>query len=142
MDALSCVTSKLNAEAVKSILDRVTVGTAGRANAHDLMVAEANKRIHKQVKEAAVQVWASHVHVNLHVTDWVVAQQEDLILIIVMEWISSHKLQDLKHLLGHHTTMEEGMVILRERKKIILHQGALYHHHTLAREFWSIVTTS
>ena len=51
-----------------------------------------------------------------------------------MELISSYKVQDLKHILGDHTMMEEGMAILRERKKFTLHQGALYHCHTLARE--------
>ena len=30
--------------------------------------------------------------------------------------------------------MEEGMAILREQKKFMLHQGALYHCHTPARE--------
>ena len=74
------------------------------------MVAEANKRIHKQVKETAVQACNG------------------------LGRISSHKVQDLKHLLGDHTMMEEGMAILRERKKFTLHQVALYHHHTLARE--------
>ena len=29
---------------------------------------------------------------------------------------------------------EEGMAILRERKKFTLHQGTLYHHHTPVRE--------
>ena len=43
-DALSHVASKLNAETVKSILDGVTIGTAGRADAHDPMVAEADKK--------------------------------------------------------------------------------------------------
>ena len=99
-DALNCVTSKLNAEAVKSILDGVTMGTAGRADAHDLMVAEADKRMHKEVEETAVQAHATQMHVNLHVMDWVAAQQEDPILKIVMEWISSHKEQDLQHLWG------------------------------------------
>ena len=70
-DALSHVASKLNVEAVKSILDGVTVGTAARANVHDLMVVEANKRIHKQVEEIAVHVQAAHTHANLHVMDWV-----------------------------------------------------------------------
>ena len=51
-----------------------------------------------------------------------------------MEWISSHKVQYLKHLLGDHDAMEEGMTILREWKKFTLHQGALYHCHTPARE--------
>ena len=133
-DALSHVASKLNAEAVKSILDGVTIGITGMANAHHLTVAEADKRIHKQVEEAAVQAWATHTCVNLHVTDWVAAQQEDPILKIVMEQISSHKVQDLKHLLGEHAMTEEDMAILRERKKFMLHQVALYHHHTLAGE--------
>ena len=61
-------------------------------------------------------------------------QQEDPILKTVFEWISSNKVQDLRHLLGDHTAMEEGMSILRERKKFMLHQGALYHCHTPARE--------
>ena len=59
--------------------------------------------------------------VHLHVMDWIAAQQEDPILKIVMGWISSHKVQDLKHLLGDHTTTEEGMAICRERKKFTLH---------------------
>ena len=46
-DALSHVTSKLDAEVVKSILDGVTIGTIGRADTHDLAVAEANERILK-----------------------------------------------------------------------------------------------
>ena len=61
VDALSHVTSKLNTETVKSILDGVTVGTAGRADAHDPMVAEANKGIHQQVKETAAQTQATHM---------------------------------------------------------------------------------
>ena len=41
-DVLSQVASKLNAGAVKSILDGVTIGISGQADAHDLMVAEAD----------------------------------------------------------------------------------------------------
>ena len=51
VDALSHVMSKLDAEVVKFILDGVTVGTIGRADAHDPMVTEADERIHKSVKE-------------------------------------------------------------------------------------------
>ena len=46
-NGLSHVTSKLDKEVVKSILDGVTVWTIGRADAHDVAVAEANERIHK-----------------------------------------------------------------------------------------------
>ena len=110
------------------------MGTIGRAEAHHPVVGEANEKIHKQVGETAVQVRATHKSANLHVMDWVAAQQEDPILKIVMEWISIHKLQDMKHLLGDHTTTEEGMAILREWKKFTLHQGSFYHCHTPARE--------
>ena len=59
-DTLIYVTSKLNTETVKSILDGVAIGTAGRTDAHDLMVAEADEGIHKHVKETAVQALATH----------------------------------------------------------------------------------
>ena len=142
-DALSHITSRLNAETKTSILDRVTIGTAGRADAHVPMVAETDEKIHKQVEETAVQVWATHMHVNLYVMNWVAAQQKDPILNIVIEWTSSHEVQGVKHLLGDHTVIEEGMVILRERKKFTLNQGVLYHCHTLAGELeealWFVV---
>ena len=50
----------------------------------------------------------------------------------MIEWISNHKLQDLKHLLGDRVNMDEGKAILQEQKKLTLYQGALYHCHTLA----------
>ena len=119
---------------MQSILGVVTIGTIGGADAHDPAVAEADGKIHKQVEETAAQVRAAQTHVNLYVTDWVSAQQEDPILNIVMEWISAHKVKDLKHLFGDQATTEEGMAFLRGWKKVTLHQGALYHCHTLAGE--------
>ena len=48
-DALSQITSKLDVETMKSITDRVTVGTIGRVDAHNPVVTEADEEIHKQV---------------------------------------------------------------------------------------------
>ena len=56
-----------------------------------------------------------------------------------MDWIPTHKVQDLKHLLQDHATTEEGMTILREWKKFTLHQGALYHCHNLVRELREVM---
>ena len=64
------------------------MGTAGRADAHDLVVAEADEEIHKQVWETAVQARAAHLCVNLHVTDWVATQWDYPILKTMIEWIS------------------------------------------------------
>ena len=60
---------------MKSILDEVTVGTIGRADAHNPAVAEADEEIHKQVWETAIQARVTHACVNLHVTDWVATQE-------------------------------------------------------------------
>ena len=100
-DALSQVTSKLNAETVKSILDGVTMGTTKRADVHDPLDTKADEEIHKPVQETAILAQAAHI--GLHVTDWVTTQQEDPILKAAIEWISGQKVQDLKYLPGDNT---------------------------------------
>ena len=111
-DALSQVISKLDAETMKSILGRVTMGTIGRVDAHDQVVAEADEELHKLVWETAVQTRATHTHVNLHVTDYVATQQEDPIPKTAIMWISNQKVQDLKHLLGDDANTGEEKAIL------------------------------
>ena len=63
-----------------SILDRVTIESTGRADAHDPVVGETDEEIHKQVQVAAIQARATQMHVTLHVSDWVAAQWEDPVL--------------------------------------------------------------
>ena len=130
MDALSQVTLKLDAGTMKSTLDGVTMGMTERADAHNPVVTKADEEIHKQVKETVILTRATQVHVNLHVTDWVTAQQEDPIFKTMIKWISNCKVWDLKHLLGDDANTEEGKTILQEGKKLMLYQGVLYHHHT------------
>ena len=111
-DALVQVTSRLVAETMMSNLDGVTVGSTGRSDVHDTVVAETDKEIHKQVQEVAIQARATHAHVNLYVTDWVAAQWEDPVLKAAIDWIPNWNIQDLKHLLGDYTNTEEGMAVL------------------------------
>ena len=121
-------------ETVKSILDGVTMGLMGRADAHNPVVAETDQEIHKQVQEVAILARVAHTHVNLYVTDWMVPQREDPVLKAMIDWIPNQKVHDLKHLLGNDANTEEGMAILQEQKKLMLYWGALYHCHTLASE--------
>ena len=108
-DALSQVTSRLDVETVKSILNGVTVGLTGRTDAYDPVVAETAEEIPKQVWTADVQARATHTHVNLHVTDWVAYHWEDPILKTMIDWVSNQKVQNLKHPLGDDAHIEEGM---------------------------------
>ena len=84
----------------------------GRADAHDPAVAQGDEEIHKQVWETAVLARATHVCVNLYMTDLVATQQEDPIHKTVIKWISNWKGQDLKHLLGDNMNTKEGKAIL------------------------------
>ena len=72
------------------------MGSTGRVDAHNPVVDETDKDIHKQVQEAAVQARAIHMHVNLHVTDWVATQWEGPVLKAVINWIPNQKVQE-KH---------------------------------------------
>ena len=145
-DALSWVTSRLDMETVKSILDRVTIGSTGRVDAHDPVVAEADSEIHRKVQEAAIQATATHTHVNLHMPDWVAAQWEDPVLRAMINWISNGKVQNLKHLLGDDMNTDEGVAVLQEQKQLMLYQGALCHCHTPAGKLeeilWFVVPTT
>ena len=121
-DALNHVTSKLDTVTAKSILDGVTMVMTKRTDTHHLVVADADKEIHKQVQETVILARATQVYVDLHVTNWVTTQQEDSILQTVIGWISDQKVQDLKHLLGKDAVTKEGKTILREQKKLTLYQ--------------------
>ena len=71
--ALSWVTSKLDAEILKCILDGVIMGMTDRADTQDPMGAKADEDIHKPVQETAVVVRAAQTCVDLHVTDCMTA---------------------------------------------------------------------
>ena len=95
---------------MKSILDGVTVRIIERADAHDLVVPKADEEILKPVQGTVIMIQAAHL--DLYMTDGITAQQEDPMLKTAIEWISSQKVQDLKHLLGNDANTEDGKTIL------------------------------
>ena len=44
----------------------------------------------------------------MHVTNWAVAQKEDLVLNAVLNWLETQKKTDLSTLLGEHVSSKEG----------------------------------
>ena len=69
-DILTWVTTQLDSERLKSILDEVTLGTAHWADIHDPSVVEG-----EQCLEQDVQVTAGCPLVEMHFTDWAKAQR-------------------------------------------------------------------
>ena len=124
-DALSRVTTHLQPEAVQAVLDGVAIGTSQQAERESPAVIENN-----QLLEQEVCVTTRQVLVEMHVTDWVMAQKEDPELDAVLQWLGSQKKADLRTLLGECVMSEEGQMVWRNCQNFISLQGTLYLHST------------
>ena len=120
-DVLSWVTTWLDPETVKSILNGVPLGMAHHAKVHDLAMMEGDQHLEQEVCIAT-----GCPLVLMHVTDWGKAQREDPMLSTMLDWLKAQKQTNLKMLLVEHTSNEEGKLILQNRQNFTIHQGALY----------------
>ena len=88
---------------MQSILELVTLGMAHRAEGHDPLVVEGDHNIEKEVC-----VTVGQVQVEMHVTDWAMAQKEDPVLNALLNWLETQKKINLRTLLGEHASSKEG----------------------------------
>ena len=95
-------------EVVQAILDGATVGTSQRAEGENPGIIKNDQHMEKEVWVATWQVL-----VEMHVTDWAVAQKEDPELDAVLQWLESKKKTDLRTLLGECIMSEEGQMVWR-----------------------------
>ena len=93
---------------VTSILNRVAMGLAYWAEVHDPTTAEGECCL-----EQEVCVTTGHMLVQMHVTDWTEAQNEDPMLSAVLDWLKAQKKTDLEAPLAEHTSGKEGQLILQ-----------------------------
>ena len=110
-DALSQVTAHLEPEAVQVVLDGATMGTSQRAEKENPAIIESDQQL-----EQEVQVATGQVLVEMHVTDWAVAQKEDPELDAVLQWLGSRKKDELRTLLGECIMSEEGQMVWRNHQ--------------------------
>ena len=89
------------------------MGSIGRADTNNPLVAETDEEIPKQVVEFAIQARAAHTCVNLHITNLVAAQHEDPVFKATINWISNQKVHNLKHLLGDEPNIKERIAVLQ-----------------------------
>ena len=62
----------------------------------------------------------------MHVTDWAIAQKEDLELDAVLQWLGSKKKAGLRTLLRECVMSKEGWMVWRNCQNFIFLQGILY----------------
>ena len=115
-DVLSQVTTWLDPDTVKSMLDGVAIGVAHRAETHDPTMVESDHHL-----EQEVCVTTGHVLVQIHIMDWAEAQREDPALSAVLNWLKAQKRTDLKALLAKHASSKEGQMILQNQQKFVIH---------------------
>ena len=122
VDVLSWVTTCLNPDTVRLILNGVTLGAAHQAEVHDPAIIKGDHGL-----EQEEHVTAGHMLVQMHVTDWAKAQREDPVLSAVLDWLEGQKRTDLRMLLAEHAS-SEGRLILWNWQNFTIHQKALYLH--------------
>ena len=81
-DVLNQVTTCLDPDMVRLILNGVTLGAAHWAEVHDPAMIEGEHGL-----EQEVHVTAGHLLVQMHVTDWAEAQREDPLLSVILDWL-------------------------------------------------------
>ena len=92
-DVLSQISTHLDPDMVRSILDRVTLAAAHRAEVHDPVIIKGDHGL-----EQVVCVAAGCMLVQMHVTDLAKAQREDQVLSAVLDWLEAQKRTDLRTL--------------------------------------------
>ena len=107
-DVLSWVTTLLDPEMVKSILNGVILRAVYWVEVHNLTIIEGG---HGLEQEGCVAT--GHVLVQMHITDWTEAQREDPVLSVILDWLEVQKKTDLKALLAEHVSSKEGQLILQ-----------------------------
>ena len=120
-DILSQITTRLDPETVKSILNDVTIGMVHWAKVHVPTMVEGD-----QCLEQDVWVTASQPLVEMHVTNWAEAQREAPTWGAMLDRLKSQKQTSLKMLLAEHASSKEGTLILQNRQNFSIHQETLY----------------
>ena len=128
-DTLSHITTHLGPNAMQSILDGVTLGTAHRAEGHNPTVVEGDHNVEKEVC-----VTAEQVKVEIQVTDWAAVQKEDLVLNAILNWLGAKKKNDLRTLLEEHASSKEGQIVWRNHQNFTTSRmSSIYAVHPKGR---------
>ena len=119
-NALSWVNESLSIREVKATLNKTSVGCQDRA---ELPLLTAHRGEEEEL------VWVSTACVlkeEMHVIDWVEAQNEDPAIHKTIEWMHLKKERSLKHYLGDDASTPEGLGFISRQKFLVLINGKLY----------------
>ena len=105
-DILCHVTTWLDPDMVRCILNRVVLGAVHQAEVHHPTIVKGDLSL-----ESEVHVATGCMLIQMHVTDW--AQREDPMLSAVLDCLKAQKKTHLKALLVEHSSSKKGQLILQ-----------------------------
>ena len=97
------------------------MGASQRAEGEDPAIIKGEQQMEKEV-----WVTTGLVLVEMHVTNWAMAQKGDPELDAVLQWLESKKKTDLRTLLGECIMSEEGWMVWRNHQNFTTLQDTLY----------------
>ena len=115
------VTTHLNPDMVRSILNGVPLWAAHHVKVQNPTVIKGDHGFEQEVNVAT-----GHALVQMYVTDWAKAQNEDPVPSAGFDWLEAQKRMDLRMLLAEHASSEEGRLIVQNWQNFMIHHKALY----------------
>ena len=102
-DVLSCITTCLDPDMVRLILNGVTLEAEHWVEVYEHAIIKGDHGLEQEVCVAM-----GHMLVQMHITDWAKTKREDPMLSAVLDWLEVQKMTDLRTLLAEHASSEEG----------------------------------
>ena len=121
VDVLRQVTTWLDPDMVRSILDGVVLGAAHQVEVHDPAMVESDHCLRARGM-CCCRLCAFTDACNR------MDQSPKRGPSAVLDWLKAQKQTDLKALLMEQTSSKEGQMILQNQQNFVIHQGALYLH--------------
>ena len=123
-DALSWVTTQLDPDMVRSILDRVTLGTMYQAKVQN------HCHIWRWPPTGAKGTCCHRLHTCTNAHYWLSWSPErgPSVEHSLLDWLKTQKKINLRALLAEDISSKEGWLILWNQQNFTIHQGGLYLH--------------
>ena len=128
-DALSRVRQKLDKETVTELLNCARIGNTPRAESNNINVIQEGERVDQEIIVRHTHIVKQHKKFrNLANGSWVAAQDRDLVIPLVKEWVDRPKndTRKLEEFLGDRVSEYDKRFYAARQKEFVIHDGLLY----------------
>ena len=128
-DALSRVRQKLDNETITKLLNCAQIGNTPRAESDNINVIQEGERVNQEIIVRHTHIVRQHKKFrNLTNRSWVAAQNRDLVIPLVKEWVDRPKndTRRLEEFLGDRVSEYDKRFYDARQKEFVIHDSLLY----------------